>query len=453
MKIEMQLSFASSFGVISDSFYRTHEGIIFDDKNQVDLLIYQKGLMRANIHTIGLLSMLSLDTYRGMSLVTYPGCIEKQLPGIIDDLYSPNYYGNKYAVFFKEFKSGSGIDCYGLKEDLHVEITQNCTCPWIDNKQIVIRSRETISSYSWAGTQCWTRALGDTGCSTGLRLIEYRNALILNAGDGKIQSLAKISGDIIWEQAFSSLIDSMLFIDEQLYVAVGREMYVIRPNDGLINGQFIVDKLDKNEKKTTLWFDGVFLYVIAEKSNRIFVYTQVGYQCVGEYNLPLHPQLRHGKVPIHHNGVNYLSLVAGDILLAGVEGGLLSWTADDIENEVELFIVDTPPISIVVASEKGGKESYYLLIPCDDIHDVIRFGETEARRIAALKGTQLWDNSETRNKKFNGEIVLMIEPSIGQENSPILDVLAKRTNHFCERMGMKSGSGRKPIKVSWEFNE
>jgi hypothetical protein len=211
------------------------------------------------------------------------------------------------------------------------------------------------------------------------------------------------------------------------------------------------------ELVSTLWTDGTLLYVTEESSNQLLVYRLDG-QLIKTYTLPAHPRLKHGSKFLSHKGVNYVGLIGGSQLLAGVEGGLLTWTAADVLSGKELEIEEKPAMGIITVAEGDGKESYYVTVPCKNIDDIIRFGEVTARKIAALRGKQFYDNADTRNKKFGGKIILLIE-SISEKNKPYLDRLAKRSTYFCEVMDITSSDGKKyphlwyKLRYNWIFNE
>ena len=62
------------------------------------------------------------------------------------------------------------------------------------------------------------------------------------------------------------------------------------------------------------------------------------------------------------------------------------------------------------------------------------------------------ENKETRNKKFNGKVQLFINPAIGEEFCPHLDMLVKRCQHFAESSFMTSANGKKEIAISLNFS-
>ncbi|MFT4929285.1 MAG: hypothetical protein ACI8WB_005416 [Phenylobacterium sp.] len=450
MKITRQLSVMDSHGICNGHLFKEHEGVLFNEIDQVDLLLYLEDIAEFTLYPDGLMSILQSEGDQSVRIVSYLDSSERKFP---KNTESPYYYDDDFAVYHKQVDGYSGIECFGLNNDLSVEIADSGSSLWLDDKQIIVRNNKKVSGYLWTGEQVWSQLVKKTPIGTNRKLIEQGGGLILNAGGGNLRCIAKTSGEIVWQRTFDAGIDNVQSFGDDLHVAVGIQMCLVSPADGAVNHHFTAAGLPENENLTTLWSDGVYLYVISAKNNRILVFNSNTFDCLADIQLPRHPKISYGVAPIICNGVNHLSLVNGDPLLAGIEGGLLTWTVEDIANGVDLCMVEPPAITIIVAANKKGKESYHIVLPCDDIHELIRFGEIEARKVAALRGRQTWENPDTLNKQFNGEIVLMINPDIGQAQAPILDMMIKRTNRFCDMMDIRSGSGRQAIKVSWQFND
>lgn len=135
--------------------------------------------------------------------------------------------------------------------------------------------------------------------------------------------------------------------------------------------------------------------------------------------------------------------------MSGVQGGILSWTAEEALAGKALEVESLPEIEIEKIPVEKRSESYRIDMPFTSIHDVLRLGALFVRRTAALDGKQTWDNSATRNRKFNGEMLLLMDSAMAKEYSAHLDMLVQRCNNFCKMMDI-TGKGNHPINVRWE---
>lgn len=331
-------------------------------------------------------------------------------------------------------------------------------CEFIDEEGLILSDwEEIIYCYDWQGNLSWSYKAGELGFKVELNLFDVRkDYLVFNSGvnqsdQGEVVCLEKKTGKLVWKNTYPKLVDSAIILNNKYYIAVGNQMLVLDPFTGEELLSFIAEIPDQDE--TILWTDDILLYVIAAQSNELLAYSLDGQQLIKRYKIPSHPCINFRNIPKSHKQVNYLSLTFGLDTLAGVECGVLSWTSEEVLAGKPLEIEEKPPMAIITAGEEDGSQSYYVNVPCESIHEVIRFGEITAKKIAALRGRQLWENDETLNKKFNGNIILMIDPAVGKEYSNCLTTLTERCNSFCKTMDITAGNGKAPINVSWEFNE
>ncbi|MCJ8274946.1 MAG: hypothetical protein MJK04_36795 [Psychrosphaera sp.] len=404
MKIDCQLGIIESSGVIGGQLFRSHEGILFNGKHKVDLGFYLKGVFKCVVYSSSQLRVLLIDQEQKNRVFNYPSFEEVTLPGPVKYLFSLN---SQFAVFDKETDTFSGSEVFDFKKHQQVEIADTAAVSYIDEQRLILKNNEKVVCYSWQGELTWQHSIERTRMGTNKRLIEVSNALTLDAGAGLLLCIEKSSGAIVWQLKFDQVIDSLLLLGDFLHVAVGREMYLISPEHGKIDKQFTATALSQDEDKTMLYSDGFYYYVIASRSQRILVFDQA-LNSVGDVNMPTHPVLKFGKIPVNHNGVTSLCLVGGHSILAGVEAGLLTWSPKDIEKGVDLNFAPTPQTTVITTEDKKGKESYHVYVDTNDIHKLIRFGEIETRRVASYKGKHGWADYPSSNKKFNGEIVLEV---------------------------------------------
>jgi hypothetical protein len=272
----------------------------------------------------------------------------------------------------------------------------------------------------------------------------------LSDDTGLISLIDRRSGDVIWEQKFSARVENSYFINNKIYLCVGNKMMIMNM-EGEVEKQFIADV--QEQQLLSLWTDEKLLYLFATISNQILVYTMNG-EFIRRYDLPEHPVLWHGAKIYSIRGINYLCLYRANDYFVGVESGLLVWAAEDILVGKELELEERPLIVVMTIKEDDGSQSYYLNIPSTDIHELLRHTEIEVRRLLSMRAKPYYfENKETRNKKFNGQVKLLIDAAIGESNRPYLDMLIKRCNYFASSSFMKSGNGKKDIEVSWVFSD
>lgn len=457
MKLKYYFNLMDSIGFLSDGIFKSFQGVLFDQSDKVNLSIYVENFDLAIIAPNDRLLVYSVARGIESSLINYPDLQEISLPYRVEgNIKRISYLDERYAIFY-ESKSIREHAC------IVVDI-ENCRAAYVagyggrqyvDDQCIIIKHRNVIVCFGWDEKKLWEYEVGKNVDGVYEKLTQCNGDIIFNAGnygDGQshLVRLKKIDGQVVWRKSFSPLIDNALVIEGKIYVSQANHMAILSADSGEVELDFTTD-LPEDEIGTTLWTDGKLLYVLASISNQLLCYASDG-TYLKAYQLPSAPDLKHGWIPYSFNDINYLGLTPGYGLPAGVEGGLLTWSAEDVLTGKELELEEKPFIISMTVKEDDGSQSYYVNIPCDSIHEVLRFGEIEARRVASLYSKQRMDNEETFNKKFSGQIKLIIDPAVGEENRPYLDMLAKRSSMFAEVGDMRSGNGKKPVSVSWVFS-
>jgi hypothetical protein len=457
MYINYFIEVLNFFKLADGEIYFGFDGEIFDIRGRVDLRLYERGIDSITNSGGKRLRIGSLLNKEKMKEVEYPALREINLPLQHPGNKSEIVRFDEKFIFFSERDGNQYIHyCFNYSESLSTIILDAGILAYYDDSIIVQQKINKLNCYSWSGNQIWSFDIGRTSViyRPNLMFANVGDGILFNAGElpdksGAIVCLNKTTGKPIWRRDFDRRVENSFYIDGKIYLAIANRMMILEASDGGTDLEFFADIADTD--LTALWSDKKLIYVIAARSNKILAYTLHG-EYIRSYELPPHPVLKHGAKILKHDGVNYLGLVGPDQVLSGVEGGLLTWTPEDVLAGKELELEEKPFIISMVIKEDDGSQSYYLNIPCNNIHDVLRFGEIEARKVSALHGKQMWDNEETCNKKFNGQIKLIIEPAVGEENRVYLDMLAKRCTFFAKVMDIKSGNGKKPIEVSWAFS-
>lgn len=458
MQIKYFYYIPSSMGLINENLYKSCEGALFDKDDRVDLRIYLEEFDSITIATQDTLLVYSVALNITSQPINYDTLKEVNFAYKVGaHIRNIAYINDRYVVFY-ERKT--------IKEQAYIVVDRIDGCQvrleglggklLIDDQRVLIRRPDRVICFDWNAKELWQYEVGKNMDGVYEQLTEYKGDVIFNAGnygDGQshLVCLKKSNGQVVWKKYFDRLIDNALVIGNRIYVAQKNYMSVLSTDGAEMELSFTVG-LPDTETATTLWTDGKLLYVLASMSNKLLCHAVNDGAHIKTYMLPSYPDLKHGSLPSMFQNTNYLGLKPALGVLAGVEGGLLSWTPEDVLAGKELELEEKPFIISMVIKEDDGSQSYYMNIPCNNIHDVLRFGEIEARKISALHGKQMWDNEETRNKKFNGQIKLIIDPAVGEENRVYLDMLAKRCTFFAKVMDIKSGNGKKPIEVSWAFS-
>lgn len=459
MKLLYFIEAFSGINFIDGHTYMAADGVLFDE-NKINLDFYLKGS-----HEISFLGKDFISVYYLMN--------EKEKREVFSLKNGEKYessvlqYGENDCIIdisdsicaLQKYSEANGY------ENVYISLlTGDRVIPkdfdvvqYIDHEYLIMISSDILYCVNWNNNFLWRHEFGKKQFHykpnhifenvSGAILINWGE---LNDGTGLISLIERGSGNAIWERKFPVRIEDSRFINNKIYLCIGNKMMVMN-TQGETEREFIADIPD--QQLLSFWTDEKLLYVFATISNQILAYTLDG-QFIKRYQLPEHPVLWHGSKIYRVGDVNYLCLYRSEDYFVGVESGLLTWTPENILAGRELELEERPLIVIMTIKEDDGTQSYYLNIPCIDIHELLRHTEIEVRRLLSMRSKPYYfENKETRNKKFNGQVKLLIEPAIGEENRPYLDMLVKRCNYFASSSFLKSGNGKKDIEVSWEFSD
>lgn len=258
-----------------------------------------------------------------------------------------------------------------------------------------------------------------------------------------LMSLDIETGRKNWEVDMPIFPQKMFLCGSQLCMASGKDM---RTFDAKSGNQLVAFEAELNGDtgETALWHDGTYYYVIDERGRQLQAYEPGDLRKLREWQFPAEFRPGISGMPDSYEGKNYLVLHNVSLTYSGVYGGLFTWTPEEVESDVPMECEYSHLKVDVEVFKEGKKEAYRVNLNTQSIHELLRYGEIEIKRVAAKYGKQMWESDE-RNKKFNGHIELIVDPAIGEDNAPYLDVLMKR----CELFGR--GVGQQPIKVNWRF--
>jgi hypothetical protein len=432
-------------------------GVVYRNGRDIDLDQYTKDCIGvSNIHeNYALLYSFDLSRKELLtdSFVTYPEfetiCVEtvpKSGRIFFYDSINP-----EYLFFTSIVQNESLINRYAVDtgENLAVPATGS---PLFMNDHMIVYG---LVGYDNSGNQIWRfkRNKPSRSINYGAPILSFKDLIIFaNEGaDGKPNSIIALnaeSGTINWEYPLPFEIRRMNLDHGRICLATGNQMLALDSQSGKALADFKADIEDSQH--TLLWFDGSYYYVIDAQGNRLQAYSSEALKQVNEWTLPIEfkPQLR--KPPRTLDGVNCMEMLNASLIDTSVYGGLLSWTSDDVRsgNPIE-FDRPYPEVDVEIFKEDK-KEAYRVRVHVQNIHDLLRYGEIEIKRIAANNGKQRW-GLDIRNKKFNGHIELLVDPAIGEENAQYLDALMRRCEYFARLHDVTSGSGRQPIKPTWCF--
>lgn len=155
--------------------------------------------------------------------------------------------------------------------------------------------------------------------------------------------------------------------------------------------------------------------------------------------------------PMVRDGRVYFPVFAGDMALNTAVYGLFEMTPGEGGLYPTVEIEQGPPVAVEKCKE--GKAEYYVLtLSHDRLDDVVRFGELAVKRVAALHGWQIW-KSDTRNRKFDGRIVLKVDGAQldRAKTAPLLDAMVKRVHGWATTMTVRAGTRKDPIAFRWEW--
>lgn len=457
MKILYFIESLSGMYFVDGHTYIISDGILFNE-GKIDLPFYLKGIHEVSFLGKGFISAYWLmkkkperkvfhlgdnSTYQSAFLQDGEGDFITSISDSICKLGKMSE-GNGYEITYISLSTGN-----------RVIPKKKGVIEYADVDCLMVVGSDTLSCLNWSNELLWQHKFGETHFSYSPNHIfeNINDSILINWGElsdgaGAISLINKMTGDAVWKKDFPKRIENSHLINEKIYLCVGNQMMIMNLQGG-IEKEFVADVQD--QQFLSFWTDEKILYVFAVLSQQILAYTMDG-ELIRRYQLSGHPALWHGLTIYRYEDKNYLRLPRGADYFAGVENGLLVWTPEDILADKELELEVRPAIEIATNKDEGGIQSYSLNIPCTDIHELLRHTEIEVRRLLSMRAKPYYfENKETRNKKFNGQVKLLINASIGEENRPYLDMLVKRCNYFASSSFMKSGNGKKDIEVSWEF--
>lgn len=434
------------------------EGVHYINGSYIDLTCYNKDY--TSIYTIhdnyALLGTFDL-TYEGVlieSFVGYPDlkavtidCVAKHNP--------VSFYRSEYPEYLF-FTSGNRkqrvLHRYNLVtgDDLVVPAKGK---PHYMSERVFVSG---LTGYDSSGNEIWRF---EWECPH--RIAHYRskvsavNGLLVFPQGGlegepdTVIALEAETGSKVWEYPLPFEARRVSVEHGKVCLATGNQMLALDPHSGELQAQFEADIEDSI--KTMLWYDGAYYYVIDNQGNRLQAYDPNTLDKVMEWCFPdeFRPQINYPPDKIDDK--NGMQLLNASLVDAGVYGGLLTWTPDDVEagNTIE-FDQPYPDVEVKIIKERK-KEAYQVKLHTQDLHNLLRYGEIEIKRIAANYGKHMW-SQDTVNKQFNGHIELLVDPAIGEENAQYLDALMRRCEYFAQLGNVTSGGGRQPIKPTWRFN-
>lgn len=439
--------------------YTAADGVLFDG-DCIDLEFYLKGYHEVHFFGNGLIKTIELMRkkpekkvfhIKNFSLFESPLLMEGEVEFI-------SHLDDSICKLTKSSDSGGYENVYiSLITGKRVTPRETGSLHYVDHEYIMVERSNVLYCSDWSGEVLWKKDFesfqGRYHPNNLFKLIG--GGVLINWGalsddTGLISLIDRRSGNVIWEQKFSARVENSYFINNKIYLCVGNKMMIMNV-EGEVEKEFIADV--QEQQLLSLWTDEKLLYLFATIPNQILVYAMNG-DFIRRYDLPEHPVLWHGSKIYSIEGINYLCLYRANDYFVGVESGLLTWAAEDILAGKELELEERPLIVIVTVKEDDGSQSYYLNVPSIDIHELLRHTEIEVRRLLSMRAKPYYfENKETRNKKFNGQIKLLIDAEIGESNRPYLDMLVKRCNYFASSSFMKSGNGKKDIEISWVFSD
>jgi hypothetical protein len=333
-----------AFGkLFNDRPHFVFDGHLYDVKGNVDLRLYEQGVDSIINGCDSKLRVGSLLNKEKMKEIEYDTLEEVEPPVKRPSSKSEIYCFDDEFIFFIERDScRHALYCFNYKNSISTVILEAGALDYYDENIIVQRKVNELLGYDWEGRNIWRYAIGRTSATyrPNLMFNDIGEGLLFNAGEfrdksGAIVCLNKMTGEPIWKRTFERRVDDSFLVDGKIYLALANSMLILNQDDGRTNLEFSAD-ISESEL-TTLWTDGRLLYLIATKSNQLIAYSQDG-KLIKRYMIPDHPRLKHGTKFFHHNNINYLGLTRGSQILAGVEGGLLTWTAEDVLSGKELEI-------------------------------------------------------------------------------------------------------------------
>ncbi|MFS1439120.1 hypothetical protein [Shewanella sp. 10N.286.48.A6] len=218
--------------------------------------------------------------------------------------------------------------------------------------------------------------------------------------------------------------------------------------------------------ESRVWTDGHFIYFTGNSggwshygADQLHLYRMDGSYFSGPIQIPPAYRFDAVKQCFHLNGKSYIPVSSASQAFNLVDFGVIIIDPLTLTPESDIELEKGPVREIVHRVHDKKTESYQLQIIADESadnarDDLIRFSEIEIKRIAARFGDQRWTNEE-KNRKFNGEIELVITGSdkMKQECHAMLDILVERVHLWAEESEIDAGNRKEPIKVSWQWIE
>ncbi len=439
-----------------DHIYMASGGILFEN-NFVNSDIYLKGLNNISFFNFGLIKTMSLINNNqeqviqlsDLELFRSAFLAEQENPYICD------FYDSVLVMYNRNDDGESKSTYLNLIDGKRITPKNRGGNRYADKDCILVSKSGFLYCSDWSGELLWQRKFtGAQGRYSPNCLFEnINNGILINMGElsdgsGAIVLLEKMTGNVIWEKLFPTRIEDSYLINQKIYCCMGNKMMIMNLQ-GEIEREFVADTED--QQHLSFWTDEKLLYVFTMESNQIIVYSMEG-KLIRHYQFSDQNKLWHGSKARRFGNTNYLQIGSGGDLI-GVEDGLLTWTPDEILAGKELEFEERPAISIQSIKEEDKTESYHIHVPCTDIRELLLHTEIEVRRLLTMRAKGYYiENKETRNKKFNGKVQLFINPAIGEEFCPHLDMLVKRCQHFAESSFMTSANGKKEIAISLNFS-
>jgi hypothetical protein len=437
-------------------FFRV-DGVVYRNGRDIDLDQYTKDYIGvSNIHEkYAVLHSFDLSTEKliARSFVTYPEfetiCVDATPKSGRILFYKSDY--SEYLFFSSSDRNASLINRYNISTGENF-VVPDTGYPLFMNDHMIVYG---LVGYDYSGNEVWRFKRNEPSrwINYGAPIISVKNMIVFaNEGaDGKPNSVIALnaeSGAVNWEYPLPFEIRRMNLDHDRICLATGNRMLALDPQSGKALADFEADIEDSQH--TLLWYDGSYYYVIDAQGNRLQAYSPESLKKVNEWTFPIEFKPQLCEPPKTIDGVNCMEMLNASLIDTSVYGGLLSWTSDDVRsgNPIE-FDRSYPEVDVEIFKEDK-KEAYRVRVHVQNIHDLLRYGEIEIKRIAANNGKQRW-GLDIRNKKFNGHVELLVDPAIGEENAQYLDALMRRCEYFARLHDVTSGSGRQPIKPTWCF--
>jgi hypothetical protein len=198
----------------------------------------------------------------------------------------------------------------------------------------------------------------------------------------------------------------------------------------------------KAEKNTSLWACKEYLLFFSCQDSAIGVYKDTG-EPLGVIHIPDPYTVRPCAVPYYLQDKIYVQLVAKEQTLVPILYGLLVIDPDELASgDYQIQFEPQPDLVTQVVDDGEGNDRYEVTIHHDSLDDVLRFGEIELKRIAAVYGKQVYPSKQV-NPRFAGQIIYNIdEQRLKNPDTAKLDILVARVHHLVSLIGGRAGNGK-----------